>query len=131
MMSTRGAALGWTLVRVVFGLMLALGHGLSKVTGNMDRFTEGVAALGFPFPVFFAWCAALSELVGGLLVAVGLFTRPAAALAAFTMVVALYRHRVDPFARMELALLFFTVMFAALLIGGGPYSLDARVRKRP
>ena len=130
MMGTRGAALGWTVVRVVFGLILALGHGLPKVTGGMEGFAKGVAALGFPFPVFFAWCAALSELVGGLLLALGLFTRPAAAFAAFTMVVALYRHRVDPFARMELAVLYLAVMIAAFLIGGGPYSLDARVRHR-
>jgi putative oxidoreductase len=129
-MNMGGTAMGWTVVRVAFGLMLALGHGLPKVMGNMARFAEGVAALGFPFPLFFAWCAALSELVGGLLLAVGLFTRPAAAFAAFTLVVALYRHRVDPFARMELALLYLTVLVTALLFGGGPYSLDARVRRR-
>ena len=63
-MNTHGAAIGWTLVRVVFGLTLALGHGLPKVTGGISRFAEGVAALGFPFPTFFAWCAALAELAG-------------------------------------------------------------------
>ncbi|WP_257455461.1 DoxX family protein [Archangium lipolyticum] len=130
MMGSRGAVVGWTAVRVVFGLTLALLHGLPKVTGGVDQFARGVAALGFPYPTFFAWCAALAELVGGLLVAVGLFTRPAAAFATFTMVVALYRHRADPFARMELALLYFAVMFAALLIGAGPLSLDSKVRHR-
>ncbi|KFA89911.1 DoxX family protein [Archangium violaceum] len=129
-MNTHGAAIGWTLVRVVFGLTLALAHGLPKVTGDISRFAEGVAGLGFPIPLFFAWCAALAELVGGLLVALGLFTRPAAAFAAFTMVVALYRHRVDPFGRMELALLYLAVLAAAVLVGGGPYSVDAKVRGR-
>jgi putative oxidoreductase len=121
---------GWTLVRVVFGLTLALGHGLSKVTGDMSRFAEGVANLGFPFPLFFAWCASLAEFLGGLLVAVGLFTRPAAAFAGFTMLVALFRHRADPFGRMELALLYLTVMVAVALVGAGPWSLDARLRRR-
>ncbi len=130
MMGTRGAVVGWTVVRVVFGLVMALMHGLPKITGDMSRFAEGVAAIGFPFPLFFAWCAALAEFVGGLLVALGLFTRPAAASVAFTMMVALYRTREDPFARMELALLYLSVMLAALLIGGGSYSVDARVRRR-
>ncbi len=121
---------GWTLVRVVFGLTLALGHGLGKVTGDMSRFAEGVANLGFPFPLFFAWCASLAEFLGGLLVAVGLFTRPAAAFAGFTMLVALFRHRADPFGRMELALLYLTVMVAVALVGAGPWSLDARLRRR-
>ncbi|NTX01129.1 DoxX family protein [Myxococcus sp. CA040A] len=123
-------ALGWTLVRAVFGLVLGLGHGLPKVTGDMSRFAAGVAELGFPFPLFFAWCASLAELVGGVLVAVGLFTRPAAAMAGFTMLVALFRHRADPFGRMELALLYLTVMVAVALIGGGPWSLDSRVRRK-
>ncbi|ADO73684.1 DoxX family protein [Stigmatella aurantiaca] len=129
MQGQRGVV-GWTLVRIVFGLSLALGHGLPKVTGNMAGFAEGVAKLGFPFPLVFAWAAALSELLGGLLVAVGLFTRPAATLGAFTLAVALYRHRVDPFGTMEKALLFFSVMVAVVLAGPGPWSLDAKVRRR-
>jgi putative oxidoreductase len=129
MQGLQGVA-GWTLVRLVFGLSLALGHGLPKVMGNMAGFAEGVAKLGFPFPLFFAWCAALSELVGGLLVAVGLFTRPAATLAAFTLAVALYRHRADPFGTQEKALVFLAVMLAVVLAGAGPWSLDAKVRRR-
>jgi putative oxidoreductase len=123
-------ALGWTLVRVVFGLSLALAHGLVKVTSGMEGFTRTVASLGFPFPSFFAWCAALTELVGGLLIAVGLLTRPAAGLAAFTMLVALYRHRADPFATAEKALLFLTVFVALAIAGAGPWSLDARLRRK-
>jgi putative oxidoreductase len=124
-----GSDLAWALVRVTFGLSLAFGHGFDKVFGgNMERFAAGVAALGFPAPAFFAWAAALSEFVGGLLVAVGMFTRPAAALAGFTMLVALYRHRAGPFSGMEMALLFFTVMVLAIAVGGGRYSVDATLR---
>ena len=126
----KGAALGWTLVRVTFGLMLSLAHGLPKARGDMGRFAEGVANLGFPFPLFFAWCATLTELVGGLAIAVGLFTRPAAAFAAFTMLVATYRHRPDPFSAMEKPLLFLAVFVAVILIGAGPWSLDAKLRRK-
>ncbi|RYZ38133.1 MAG: DoxX family protein [Myxococcaceae bacterium] len=128
-MAERGAV-GWTLVRVVFGLTLAFGHGLGKVTGDMSGFAEGVAKLGFPAPMFFAWCAALAEFLGGIAVALGLLTRPAALFAGFTMLVALFRHRADPFGKMELSLLFLTVMVAALIIGGGPFSLDALLRRK-
>jgi putative oxidoreductase len=130
-MQGRRGEVGWLVVRVVFGLTLALGHGLPKVVGGrMGDFAQGVEALGFPFPLFFAWCAALAELLGGLCVALGLLTRPAAALAGFTMVVALFRHHADPFARMELALLYFTVMATAIVVGGGAISLDARLGRR-
>src|SRR5687767_5362288 len=97
----------WALVRFTCGALLAGLHGYGKVFGGgVDRLAVGVAGLGFPAPLFFAWCASLAEFVGGALVAVGLLTRPAAAMAGFTMLVALYAHRNDPFMKMELALLF-------------------------
>lgn len=127
----RNGELAWSAVRFVFGASLAFFHGYGKVFGGkMADFTKSVAALGFPAPTFFAWSASLSELVGGALVAVGLLTRPAAALAGFTMLVALYRHRVDPFAKSELALLYLVVLIACVVRGGGAYSLDARLSKK-
>lgn len=129
-MTDRRAELGWTLVRVVFGLSLAWGHGLPKIAGgHLDQFAQGVAALGFPYPLFFAWCAAVAEFAGGLLVAVGFFARPAAAFAGFTMLVALYHHRADPFAKSELALLYFVVMAAVALRGAGRFSIDGRMHR--
>jgi putative oxidoreductase len=120
--------IGWTLVRVVFGFGLAYFHGVPKVFGGkMVAFTHSVASLGFPFPTFFAWSAALSELVGGTLVMLGLFTRPAAAVAGFTMLVALHRLQNEPFARSELAMMYFSVMCFATLIGSGRFGLDRKV----
>ncbi len=130
MMQGQGGALSWTLIRVTFGLMLCLAHGIPKGTGDMTPFIARVGSLGFPFPTFFAWCAVLTEIVGGVLIAVGLFTRPVAAFASFTMLVAAYRHRPDPFALMEKPLLFLTVFVALIIAGAGPWSLDAKLRRK-
>lgn len=116
---------GLLWLRVLMGLGIAT-HGYAKLFGGrMDSFTAGIGALGFPLPIFFAWAAALSEFVGGLLVALGLRTRFAAALVAATMAVAAFVvHRADPFKVRELALAYFTMSVAVILLGPGKYSLD-------
>lgn len=131
-MQGRQEVLGWTLVRVVFGVMIAVAHGLPKVMDGVERHTNTVAAMGFPLPALFAWLSALAELVGGLLIAAGLFTRPVALIVISNMAVALYRHLQagDPLARMEMALIFLTVFVAMAIAGAGPWSLDAKVRHR-
>lgn len=119
-----------TLLRVFAGLSLALAHGLGKIPPS-DRFVEGVANLGFPAPVVFAWSAGLAELAGGLLVAAGLATRPAAGFACFTMLVAAFgRHAADPFEKKELALLYGAILLAFVFVGAGRFGLDALVRKQ-
>jgi putative oxidoreductase len=130
-MSSTAAQAAWALTRFVFGAAMATFHGYGKVVeGKVGGLVNVATELGFPAPTFFAWAAALSEFVGGILVAVGLLTRPAAGFVAMTMVVALYRHRVDPLMKMELALLYLAVMILALALGGGRFSLDAAIRQR-
>lgn len=82
--------------------------------------------MGFPLPGLFAWAAALSEFLGGILVALGLATRPAAFFVFATMAVAAFiRHAPDPFRVKELALAYWTMAGTLILMGGGPWSLDA------
>lgn len=134
------------------GLGLALAHGWPKIQrflpGQADPFVEGVAALGFPYPLVFAWAATLAELVGGSLIALGLLTRVAAGFAGITMFVAAFlRHRLaqqtlaffgispvseevlESWGNPERAALYLLIFVALTLMGGGRFSLDRLVRR--
>ena len=121
---------GLLILRLGVGVTMALGHGLGKLPPS-DGFIAGTAALGFPAPAVFAWLAALAEFGGGLLIAFGLLTRPAALALAFTMAVAFFgQHAADPFAERELAFVYGVASLALLASGAGRFSFDARLRRR-
>lgn len=86
--------------------------------------------MGFPMPIVFAWAAGLSEFVGGLFLALGLFTRLSGFFIAFTMLVAIVGvHAADPFQKKELAFLYFFVATAFAIKGSGDWSIDSFLRK--
>lgn len=92
MQSHRNTLAGWMILRVGIGLLL-MAHGLPKLLAGPDQWERlgamGMGALGIAFaPTVFGFLAAFAEGVGGLCVALGLFTRPMAFLSAFTMFVA-------------------------------------------
>ena len=88
---------GLLVLRVGFGLSLALAHGLPKLL-DLSSFIASVEKRGIPFAELSAPFAALSEFVGGLLLALGWFTRPAAlAILSTMLVVLLHVHLHDPF----------------------------------
>jgi putative oxidoreductase len=118
------------VLRMSAGLMMVFLHGINKIPPS-DRFVENVGALGFPLPGFFAWCAGLAEFAGGLLIAVGLLTRPASFFLAFTMFVAAFgRHLHDPFLKKELSLLYLAIALFFLVHGGGKWSLDRLIGRK-
>lgn len=126
--SSLGRELSMTALRVYVGLAMAFGHGWGKVPPG-DGFVEGVTGLGFPMPYVFAWAAAFSEFAGGLLLAIGLFTRPAATLVACTMFVAgVVFHAADPFNRKELAFLYLVIALVFMFRGAGRFSVDRFIR---
>ena len=129
--TSRATDLGLLVLRLGIGLPLALAHGLGKVPPSAG-FIDGTAEMGFPLPALFAWAAALSEFLGGLLIAVGLATRPAAFFVACTMGVAAFvRHGGDSFGDKEKAILFLVGALALLLAGAGRYAVDAWIARRP
>jgi putative oxidoreductase len=127
---------GRFFLRVVVGLGI-MTHGYPKVFGVNDEgvrrivgFTQGVADMGFPYPHYFAWAAALSEFVGGAMLVLGLGTRVAAFMIAGTMVVAMYKSRANGWDGMEKAALYLAPAVFFLLNGPGKKSLDALLFKR-
>ncbi|MFA9476927.1 DoxX family protein [Phycisphaerales bacterium AB-hyl4] len=120
-----------TAVRIGTGLSIALGHGWGKVKDPSGII--GVSeSLGFPLPTLAGWMAALSEFGGGILLAVGLLTRPAAFLILVTMSVAIYAHAFrwgDPFVQgWELAFLFWMLALQYVVFGAGRFGVDRWLR---
>ena len=121
--------------RLFIGLCFVT-HGLGKLgrvgTGSMQGFVQFLESLGVPFAPLQARIAMLSELVGGGLLALGLFTRPACLLLVFTMLVAgRLGHKGagylitndPPGAEYTINLAAICVVFA--LLGPGAFSLDS------
>lgn len=119
---------GLLILRLSGGLTLALAHGLGKVPPQ-EGFVGMVDGMGFPVPVLFAWLAGIAELFGGILVAIGLLTRPAALLATINMAVAFFiAHGDDPFRESELAMIFGFIMLTIVFTGSGRLSVDRILR---
>jgi len=116
-----------SLLRIMAGLLF-LEHGMSKLFG----FPPG------PMPPLLSleWFAGTIEVTGGTLVALGLFTRPAAFIMSGEMACAYFiSHAPRAFFplvnRGEAAVLFCFIFFYLIFAGAGPLSLDALVwRKR-
>jgi putative oxidoreductase len=126
------------LLRVAVGLAL-VPHGLRNTFGFFPN--TGVRALSVPElakqldqggyrpGAFWAPAISLTQLVGGPLLALGLFTRPVAAIVlAFLLVANVERWRVGRYfwnqLGLEYTLMWTIAAFVVLVHGGGCYSLD-------
>ncbi len=126
---------GLLILRVGIGIMFMC-HGFPKLTAGPVAWTElggALSAMGVNFaPSLMGFIAAMSEFGGGLLLMLGLLTRPACFFLFSTMVVATVMHvrSGDPFVKyshaLEAAILFFSLLF----IGPGKMSLDEKLSKK-
>ena len=123
----------WPLIRLTVGLML-LPHGIPKLMAGVSA-TAGFAlikrGIGPAEPL--AVVLILLETVGGVCVALGLFTRFFAAAISIEMAVIAYHH-LPKFGwtgpGYEYPLMWGLIMLAIALRGGGPYSLDRKIGRQ-
>lgn len=129
-MGNKYAGLGLLWLRVLMGAGIAY-HGYGKIfDGHVSMLAEGLAKMGFPLPLIIAWAAALSEFVGGICIALGFHTQVAAFFVFATMSVAAFKaHAHDPFKVKELALAYWAMAGTLILTGGGPYTVEVKLKK--
>jgi putative oxidoreductase len=128
----------WVLLRAVTGLLL-LAHGLWKFGYLGGPGLTGVAGffdkVGYSPGSFWAPTLATFEVVGGILLAIGLFTRPVALIGLIQMLLVVSFHWRFGFwhnaqgAGIEYPLMWAVVMLFFFIRGGGPLSVDSRMGK--
>ncbi len=129
----KGSSYFYFVFRVVVGLIFFL-HGAQKFgiigDGNINIF-----AGAFGFPIWLAFIAGIIELVGGLLIALGFFTRLAAFFGLVQMLVALiivhFPNSWNPLLNGgEPALLFLSAFLVIIVYGAKKLSLEKFILKR-
>ena len=119
-------------IRLTLGAVM-MGHGAQKVLGSfggsgLEKFVSGTTPFGFMKPTWL-WlgAAAVSELVGGAIIVLGLLTRVGAFLVACTMLTAVVGVHWGSFFSprgMEYPLTLLGMSLALLISGGGMASVD-------
>lgn len=121
-----------TLLRVVAGLALVT-HGFPKIMNPLGPvgLVEKVGIFPGP-PELWAVLLSLTEFFGGVLIAIGLLTRPAAFAAMFALLVTVYFHWIlmsEGYGGAEKSIIWATVMFYFVIRGANSHSVDARLGK--
>ena len=119
--------LGPLVARLSFGYFW-LETGIAKVQ-NLDGFTQRFMGWGVPFPAFSAGLSAWTELIGGALIMLGLFTRLISIpmiinmIVAIVLVVSANFQGIDEFVEAD-ETVYILIFFWLLMAGPGKASLD-------
>lgn len=120
------------LLRLVMGLVL-VPHGCQKLFGwfggaGFEKFTENFDKMGWHPAAFWVALVALTETLGGLMLAFGFLTRVAAAAIFIFMINAIWATGHRGFfwlhGGLEYSLIIATIALVFLIKGGGRYSID-------
>lgn len=132
-----GAGPAALVLRVTVGVILAA-HGAQKLFGwfggyGLEGTGQWMESVGFAPGYLMALLAGLAEFGGGIALVLGLLTRPAAAVAAFTMAMAMTVHLGNGLfvsnGGYEFALLLLSASVALVYMGGGSLSVDRLIAK--
>ena len=124
-----------TALRIALGIIL-MPHGLQKLFGwfggaGLARVATSFEGIGYKPGLFWAVIVALTEAVGGLLLVLGLLTRPAALAVVIFMLNAIVVTWGKGFfwtnGGAEYSILLFFVALFFLIRGGGACSLDRKL----
>jgi len=119
-----------TILRAIAGTLLVT-HGFSKITNPFGA-VGMVEGLGFYPGVFWSPLLAATEFFGGILVAIGLFTRPASFAAMIVLLVTVYFHgivKAEGLAGAEKSILWSLIFLFFAVRGGNRHSVDARLTR--
>lgn len=126
-------------LRIPVGIILAA-HGAQKLFGafggyGLEGTGQWMASIGLEPGYLMALLAGSAEFFGGLALVLGLLTRPAAIVTAFTMLVAVFSAHWQGGLFMsnngyEYALTLFAVSVALAIQGAGRFSLDGLILDR-
>ncbi len=119
-------------MRLTLGAIM-VAHGYHKVFGGVQHFAHAVGGMGIP--PWLGYVASFTELVGGLLILAGLFTRPAAFAVFIDLVVAIWKVHLHngligspDRPGYEFPLAAATLAIALIFFGGGPIAFDHVLR---
>jgi len=130
----RFSPFSYAFMRFATGAIL-LPHGLQKVLNvPISKFAPNVAAKGLPFAEGLSYLTYFAESIAAACLAIGLFTRIAAAMIGIEMlvIVFLFQWQFGYFWTVrgyEFALLWVLLCIAIFFKGGGHYSIDRIIGK--
>ena len=127
----RDAAL--LILRVLIGVVFLM-HGVGKIQGGIPGVGAFLGQVGFPVPVFFGYVLTFVEVLGGIALIIGVFTRLSALLLSIVMILAIITVKASvgliaapgsggTGAELDIALL--AGLLAVLLQGPGRYAVEA------
>lgn len=120
-----------TVLRVAIGIALVV-HGAGKIT-NPFGMSEAVEGLGFYPGTFWSPLLSVSELASGILLTIGLLTRPAAFTGLIILLVTVWFHWItldQGYMGAEKSIIWAAALFFFVVRGANRHSIDARIGRQ-